>query len=83
MVGVLEFADAAEWESWLEVQHEVQTEAWLRIGKRHARIALVNIGEALDVSLCYGWIDGRRRAHDDVSFRSSRRAPRRPERGRW
>lgn len=74
----LEFPDAAGWESWLAAQHNVQTEAWLRIGKRHSGIALIPIADALDVALCYGWIDGQRKAYDDESFlqRYSRRRPR-------
>ena len=53
-------------------------EAWLRIAKRHSGIPTITIAEALDVALCYGWIDGQRKAHDDVSFlqRYSRRRPR-------
>ena len=48
------------------------------IAKRHSGIASVTPAEALDVALCYGWIDGQRRAHDDTSFlqRFSRRRPR-------
>lgn len=77
-MDVLHFPDAARWESWLAAQHGVRAEAWLRIAKRHSGIALLTIAEALDVALCYGWIDGQRRAHDDVSFlqRYSRRRPR-------
>jgi uncharacterized protein YdeI (YjbR/CyaY-like superfamily) len=75
---VLDFPDAARWESWLAARHGVESEAWLRIAKRHAGIATITIAEALDVALCYGWIDGQRKAHDDVSFRQrySRRRPR-------
>lgn len=74
----LDFPDAAGWESWLQAQHGERTEAWLRIAKRHSGIATITIADALDVALCHGWIDGRRRAHDDVSFlqRYSRRRPR-------
>jgi uncharacterized protein YdeI (YjbR/CyaY-like superfamily) len=77
-VDVLDFPDAARWESWLAAQHGVRAEAWLRIAKRHSGIASVTPAEALDVALCYGWIDGQRKAHDDVSFlqRYSRRRPR-------
>jgi uncharacterized protein YdeI (YjbR/CyaY-like superfamily) len=74
---VLDFPDAAQWESWLAAQHGERAEAWLRIAKRHSGVASVTPAEALDVALCYGWIDGQRRAHDDVSFlqRFSRRRP--------
>ena len=76
-MDVLDFPDAARWESWLAAQHAVRAEAWLRIAKRHSGITSVTPAEALDVALCYGWIDGQRRAHDDVSFlqRFSRRRP--------
>jgi uncharacterized protein YdeI (YjbR/CyaY-like superfamily) len=75
---VLDFPDAAAWESWLAAQHGVLAEAWLRIARRHSGITSVTPAEALDVALCYGWIDGQRKAYDDVSFlqRFSRRRPR-------
>ncbi|MDB1086766.1 YdeI/OmpD-associated family protein [Streptomyces sp. ACA25] len=77
-MDVLEFPDAAGWEAWLEAEHEVRSEAWLLIGKRHSGAALLPNNEALDVALCFGWIDGQRRAHDEVSYlqRYVRRRPR-------
>jgi uncharacterized protein YdeI (YjbR/CyaY-like superfamily) len=76
-VDVLDFPDAAAWESWLAAHHGIRAEAWLRIAKRHSGIATITIADALDVALCYGWIDGQRKAHDEVSFlqRYSRRRP--------
>jgi uncharacterized protein YdeI (YjbR/CyaY-like superfamily) len=77
-VDALDFPDAAGWESWLAAQHGVRDEVWMRIAKRHSGIESVTPAEAIDVALCYGWIDGQRRACDDVSFlqRFSRRRPR-------
>ena len=77
-MDVLDFPDAAGWESWLAAQHGVRAEAWLRIAKRHSGITSVTVTEALDVALCFGWIDGQRKALDDVWFlqRFSRRRPR-------
>jgi uncharacterized protein YdeI (YjbR/CyaY-like superfamily) len=77
-VDVLDFADAAGWESWLAAQHDVRNEAWLRIAKRHSGLGTITIAEALDVALCYGWIDGQRLSYDDLSYlqRYSRRRPR-------
>jgi uncharacterized protein YdeI (YjbR/CyaY-like superfamily) len=74
----LEFADGPAWESWLDAQHQVQGDAWLRIGKRHSGSRLLSISDALDVALCFGWIDGQRKGLDDVSFlqRYCRRRPR-------
>ena len=75
--GRARLPDAAGWEAWLAAQHAIQSEAWLRIARRHSGIASVTVTEALDVALCYGWIDGHRKANDDVSFlqRYSRRRP--------
>ena len=74
---MLELADVDAWESWLAEHHATDTEAWLRIGKRHAGMALITISDALDGALCYGWIDGQRKGLDDVSFlqRYCRRRP--------
>jgi uncharacterized protein YdeI (YjbR/CyaY-like superfamily) len=77
-VEVLDFADAAAWGSWLAAHHETRTAAWLRIAKRHSGLRSIMIADALDVALCYGWIDGQRKSYDDLSFlqRYSRRQPR-------
>ncbi len=77
-MDVLDFPDAAAWEAWLEANHAVQSEAWLRIAKKGSGIGTITISDALDVALCFGWIDGHRKANDAVSFlqRYSRRRPR-------
>jgi len=62
------FADAAAWEAWLEAEHARADGAWLKIAKRGAGVASVTHAEALDVALCFGWIDGTRRALDDTHF---------------
>ena len=65
MTEPLDFAGAPAWEAWLLANHGSRTESWLRIA------------DALDVALCFGWIDGQRRSLDDVSFlqRYCRRRP--------
>lgn len=79
-MNALEFSDASDWESWLTVQHDNQAEAWLRISKQHSPVPLITIVEAGDSALCFGWIDGQRKACDELSFlqRFSRRRPRSP-----
>lgn len=73
-----EFPDAAAWEAWLLANHAVEQDVWLRISKASSGIDRLRIIDALDVALCFGWIDGQRRASDDVSFlqRYCRRRPR-------
>jgi uncharacterized protein YdeI (YjbR/CyaY-like superfamily) len=80
-MDLLEFPDAAAWESWLAAHHADASEAWLRIAKRGSGIETVAIADALDVALCWGWIDGQRKSLDDLSFRQ-RYCPRRP-RSAW
>jgi len=76
-----EFPDAEAWDAWLAGHHADTSEAWLRIAKRGSGIATLAIAEALDVALCWGWIDGQRRRHDEGSF-AQRYCPRRP-RSSW
>jgi len=73
----LEFRDATAWDTWLETHHDDRSEAWLRIAKKRSPLTLVTIGDALDVALCHGWIDGQRTAYDEGSF-LQRYSPRRP-----
>lgn len=75
-MDLLEFPDGREWQSWLMTQHEQSSEAWLRIAKRHAALELINIVDAGDVGLCFGWIDGQRKSYDELSF-AQRYSPRR------
>jgi uncharacterized protein YdeI (YjbR/CyaY-like superfamily) len=75
------FASAAEWESWLEANHDSSEGVWLKIAKKGSEMASVANAEALDVGLCFGWINGRREALDD-DYYLQRYTPRRP-RSKW
>ena len=63
------FRSAAEFRAWLERHHATATELDVRLWKAHARSRGLAYAEALDEALCFGWIDGVRRAHDADSFR--------------
>jgi uncharacterized protein YdeI (YjbR/CyaY-like superfamily) len=58
------FKDAAQWEAWLADNHDRVDSVWLQIAKKGSGGASPAIGEALDVALCYGWIDSQRRSLD-------------------
>src|SRR5262245_28192665 len=62
------FPSAARFEGWLRVNHAREDEIWLRIFKKGSGKATVTVAEALDVVLCWGWIDGIRKALDQESF---------------
>lgn len=55
-------------ESWLKTNHAKESELYLRIYKKDTGIATVTYAQALDVALCWGWIDGIKKSHDDKSF---------------
>jgi len=71
------FKTGAAFEAWLRAHHGDETEIWLRIYKKGAGKPTVTLGQALDVALCWGWIDGIRKALDAESF-LQRYSPRRP-----
>jgi len=62
------FRSAAEFERWLSKQHDSETELWLRVYKKDSGQPTVTVAEALDVVLCWGWIDGLRKTYDESSF---------------
>jgi len=71
------FRTEAALESWMRRNHARETELWLRIYKKGSGRPTVTNAQALDVALCWGWIDGIRKAHDSESF-LQRYSPRRP-----
>lgn len=71
------FRDAAAWEKWL-AKHGDAPGLWLKIAKKDQGVTSVTYAEALDVALCYGWIDGLKRACDEQYF-LQRFTPRRPK----
>lgn len=62
------FATAAAFEKWLAAHHASETELWLKIHKKASGRRTVTYAEALDVALCWGWIDGLKKSFDDESF---------------
>lgn len=65
---VIEFKDADAFEKWLSKNYNKAEGVWAKIAKASSGISTVAAAEALDVALCYGWIDGLRRALDDNYF---------------
>ena len=62
------FRNEAAFEAWLRVNHDRETELWLKIHKKDSGLATVTNPEAIDVALCWGWIDGLRKPFDERSF---------------
>jgi uncharacterized protein YdeI (YjbR/CyaY-like superfamily) len=62
---VLYFPTHKDWEAWLDANHATSPGIWLRIAKKSAGIPTVTYDEAVEVALCYGWIDGQKKSYDD------------------
>ena len=75
---VREFADARAFEDWLSGHHDEGDEIWIKIHKVGSGLPSITPKEAIDVALCWGWIDGIRKSHDAASY-LQRYTPRRPK----
>jgi uncharacterized protein YdeI (YjbR/CyaY-like superfamily) len=78
---ILLFAGPEQLEEWLEDNAADSPGLWLKIAKKGAPEPSVTYAEALELALCFGWIDSQKRGLDDTHF-LQRFTPRRP-RGRW
>ncbi len=59
------FESKKKWADWLARQHDKSAGVWLKLAKKGTGILSVTYEEALDVALCYGWIDGQKGSFDD------------------
>jgi uncharacterized protein YdeI (YjbR/CyaY-like superfamily) len=62
------FESEEAFETWLAAHHDTEPEIWIRIYKKASGIPSVTPAQAIDVVLCWGWIDGIRKAFDERSF---------------
>ncbi len=65
---VVFFKDAAGFEKWLAANHTDLTGAWLQMFKKGTGVESITYAGALDVALCYGWIDGQKKGYDAESW---------------
>lgn len=65
-IPILPFASKKKWADWLAKQHNKSTGVWLKLAKKGSEIPSVTYDEAVDVALCYGWIDGQKKGYDDT-----------------
>jgi len=62
---LLPFTNKKKWADWLVKQHDKSSGVWLKLAKKGSDIPSVTYEEALDVALCYGWIDGQKKGFDE------------------
>jgi uncharacterized protein YdeI (YjbR/CyaY-like superfamily) len=71
------FATQVAWTGWLEKNHRRSPRLWLRLAKKGSSLRPITYAEVLEVALCYGWIDGQKRAENEQAWlqRFLRRSP--------
>ena len=75
--AIKSFRTQAAFAAWLKANHARASEIWLKVHKKESGLPTVTTAQALDVALCWGWIDGLRKSLDAQSF-LQRYSPRRP-----
>ncbi len=62
------FVDQAAFEAWMKRHHDREPEVWIKVHKKSSGLRSVTVAEALEVALCWGWIDAIRKGLDERSF---------------
>jgi len=65
---VITFPSRTEFENWLSNNSNKSNGIWVRFYKKDSGLQTFNYDEALDIALCYGWIDGQVKRHDSTSY---------------
>ncbi len=65
---IREFTDAGAFNAWLGAHHDREPEVWIKLHKVGSGLASITPKEAIDVCLCWGWIDAVRKAFDGTSY---------------
>lgn len=77
----VQFVTPADFEAWLDANHDQSSAIWLMIAKKGSTVQSITYAEAIEVALCFGWIDGQKARHDD-QYWLQRFTPR-STRSRW
>jgi uncharacterized protein YdeI (YjbR/CyaY-like superfamily) len=66
--AALEFAHRKAWAAWLDKNHAKSSGIWVRLAKKGSAGQSVTYSEALEVALCFGWIDGQKKAESEAAW---------------
>jgi uncharacterized protein YdeI (YjbR/CyaY-like superfamily) len=78
---VLPFASKEVFEAWMEENHATIDGIWIKFAKKNKGVETVVYAEALEIALCFGWIDGQVKKFDETYY-LQRFTPRR-QRSKW
>ena len=77
---ILELRSQADWEAWLDANPDAAG-VWLKFAKKGTGVTTVDYAQALDVALCFGWIDGQVQRFDETYY--LQRFTPRTKRSKW
>ena len=66
--SIIAFQAQKKWRDWLLKNHKNSTGVWLQLYKKDSGVKSINHSQALDEALCFGWIDGQAKSHDEKSY---------------
>jgi uncharacterized protein YdeI (YjbR/CyaY-like superfamily) len=64
----LAFRDQQAWADWLQINHGTSSGLWIQLAKKGSAGRSLSYAEAVEVALCYGWIDGQSKANNATSW---------------
>ncbi len=67
-IPIMLFKSQKDWTAWLSKNHAKSSGVWLQIAKKTAVLKSVTYAEAVEVALCYGWIDGQGKGLDESAY---------------
>ncbi len=67
-VPILNFRQQTAWATWLDKNQSTSSGVWLRLAKKASGKLSVSYSEAVDVALCYGWIDGQKKSNSEHAW---------------
>lgn len=65
---IMSFETPAQWEAWLDEHHSSSAGVWMKFAKKYSGLTTITYKEALDLALCYGWIDSQLSSFDEKAY---------------
>ncbi len=65
---MMPFQDQQAWAGWLHANHATSPGLWIQLARKASGRRSVSYAEAVEVALCYGWIDGQSKSYDEKSW---------------
>ena len=62
---ILSVGQRRDWADWLETNNGTSSGVWLELAKKGSAVTSLTYSQAVDVALCYGWIDGQSRSRSE------------------